>query len=81
MIKLTRLTGVEIHGHGFMMCPIGVCVVPMTFPVVIDNKYSKQDDGDNLQSQSNDGELKPHVGGIGRHTQGNTGYLSQSDTH
>lgn len=55
--------------------------MPMTFPVIIDSKYSEKNDGDNLQNQGNDGELKPHVGGVGRHPEGNTGYLSQTDTH
>lgn len=63
------------------MSLIGGRFVPMTFPVIVDNKYSKQDDGDNLQSQGHDGELQPHAGGVRRHPETNTGYLKQSDTH
>lgn len=55
--------------------------MPMTFPVIIGHKHSKQDDGDNLQDQGQDGELQPHVGGVRRHPESNSGYLSQSDTH
>lgn len=63
------------------MSLIGGLVVPVAFPIIVDDKYSKQDDGDNLQSQGHDGELQPHVGSVCRHPENNTGYLSQSDTH
>lgn len=76
-----RLTWVEIHGRLFMMSFIGGLMVPVAFPIIIDGKYSKQDDGDNLQSQGHDGELQPHVGSVCRHPENNTAYLSQSDTH
>lgn len=50
----------------------------MTFPVIIDSKKTKKDDGDNLQKQGNNGELNPHVSGVGRHPKDNTGYLAQT---
>lgn len=67
-----------------MLSLIGGCGVPVpvtfTFPVIIDHEHTIQDDGDNLQTQGHDGELEPHVGGVRRHPETNSGYLSQSDT-
>lgn len=37
------------------------------FPVIVDHKHGEQDDGNKLQGQGHDGELQPHVGGVGRH--------------
>lgn len=56
-------------------------LVPVTFPVIIVHKDSKQDDGDNLQNQGHDWELHPHVGGVCWHPETNSSYLSQSDPH
>lgn len=53
----------------------------MFFPIIVDNKQSEEDDGDNLQSQGHNGELEPHVGGVGRHPETSAAYLSPSDTH
>lgn len=53
----------------------------MFFPIIVDNKQSEEDDGDNLQSQGHNGELEPHVGGVGRHPETSGAYLSLSDTH
>lgn len=44
-----------------------VRVVLGRLAVVVDDEQGKQDDGDNLQGQGQDGELEPHVGGVGRH--------------
>lgn len=76
-----RLTGVEIHWRLFMVSLVAVRVVTVTFPVIVDHEHSKQDDGDNLQNQGQDGELHPHVGGICRHPETSFCYLSQSVTH
>lgn len=54
--------------------------VPVTFPVIIVHKDSKQDDGDNLQNQGHDGELQPHVGGVCWHPD-ETLVISNSLTH
>lgn len=42
-------------------------MVPVRLPVIVDDEQGEQDDGDNLQGQGQDGELEPHVGGVGRH--------------
>lgn len=60
---------------------IGVCIMPMTFPIIIDHKQCKEDDGDYLQNQGHDGELQPHVGGVRRHPRTDSAYLLQPDTH
>lgn len=66
------LTGIEIHGRPFLGVITGVRVVRVVrvaagFPIVVHHKHSKQDDGEELQGQGQDGELQPHVGGVGRH--------------
>lgn len=48
-------------------------MVVITFPIIIVHKHCKQDDGDNLQNQGHDGELHPHVGGVRRHPETNSG--------
>lgn len=53
----------------------------MFFPIIVDGKQSEEDDGDNLQSQGHNGELEPHVGGVGRHPETSAAYLSASETH
>lgn len=53
----------------------------MFFPIIVDNKQSEEDDGDNLQSQGHDGELEPHVGRVGRHPETSAAYFSPSHTH
>lgn len=54
--------------------------MPVTFAIIVDRKHRKQYDGDNLQSQGYNGELEPHVGGICRHPETNSGYLLHSVT-
>lgn len=59
------LTGIEIHGR-----PLGVITgvrVAAGFPIIVHHKHSKEDDGEKLQGQGHNGELQPHVGGVGRH--------------
>lgn len=60
------LTGVEIHGFLLLGVISGVRVAAV-FPIIVHHKHSKQDDGNKLQNQGQDGELQPHVGGVGRH--------------
>lgn len=60
------LTGIEIHGRLFLGVITGVRVAA-GFPIIVHHKHSKQDDGEKLQGQGHDGELQPHVGGVGRH--------------
>lgn len=57
---------------------VAVWVVPVTFPIIIGHKHSKQDDDDNLQSQGYNGKLHPHVGGVRRHPETGCGSPSQS---
>lgn len=48
----------------------------VVFPIIVDHKHRIQDDGEHLQNQGQDGELQPHVGGVSRHPQTNSAYLS-----
>lgn len=50
-----------------MLGVIGAGVVRVWLPIAVDGEQGEQDDGDNLQSQGQDGELEPHVGGVSRH--------------
>lgn len=70
------LTGVQIHGSGLVLGAVGGGVVPVRLPIVVDGEQGEQDDGDNLQGQGQDGELEPHVGGVGRHPAAGVAYLA-----
>lgn len=62
-----RLTGIEVHRLFCVRRGIGLSIVSVTFAIIIGAEHCKQNDGDNLQSQGQDGELEPHVGGVRRH--------------
>lgn len=60
------LTGIEIHGSDLQGVIAGVRIAAV-FAIIVHHKHTKQDDGNNLQSQGQYWELQPHVGGVGRH--------------